>query len=76
MQESWWDVPDPAEKLSFLFLPNDFLLQNMFLVPKRVMWSEMSGGGWNSTKPRIKQVSCKASLGLETALPFSPPPSL
>lgn len=77
-EESWWDVPDPARKLFFLFLPNDFLLQNTFSLPKTVVWREMSGGSWNSTKPRIKQVSCKVSLGLETALPFPspPPPSL
>lgn len=58
--------PTQLKKLSFPLPLNDFLLQNMAVVLKGVAGREMSVGSWNSTKPRIKGVSCKVSLGLET----------
>ena len=38
----------------------------MVVILKGVVWREVSVGNWNSTKPRIKGVSCKVSLGLQT----------
>lgn len=53
------------EKLSFPLL-NDFLLQNMVMVLKGVVWRETSVGSWNSTKPRIKGSLSQSQSGLET----------
>lgn len=59
------------KKLSCPCLLSDYVLQAMLSVLEGVAWKEMSAGGWNSTKPRLKGVSCKVSwdprLGLGRA---------
>ena len=52
------------KKLSFPCLLSDYVLQAMFLLLEGVVWKEMSAGGWNSTKPRLKGVS-RSQLGPE-----------
>lgn len=69
----WWqgleERKDPGgmrllrlKKLSFPFLLNDYVLHSMFLILEGVAGREMLVGSWNSTKCRLKRVSCKVRL--------------
>lgn len=56
-------LPPQLEKLSFPLFLNDFLLQNMAMALKGVVWREMSVGSWNSTKPKIKRSLLQSQSG-------------